>query len=655
LVALANFVLENCDGLLVSVEIRFILFPKFKWLMRRSVYLQQVRIKNFRNLKDVNIKLRQGLNVLVGRNNVGKTNLFHAIRHALGPSAVQGDSLWLVEDDIFREPQQGISPNPIRIDLTYAGLTENQISQFFEILDVNSLNPNLSTAKIHFEAMWSDTKGRFATKRWGGPDDGEATPIPNEIMEALSLTFLHALRDAVANLTPGHRNRVARLLHDEARRSGVDHETQIKGIFSEANAKLKSQLLVSEIERRLRASTGEMAGSDYVSCSISASDPEFVQVLRTLRLIIDENPIPDLSSSGLGYNNLLYIATVLAHLETAPNDECPILLVEEPEAHLHPQLTVLLGEYLRSKIKSSNPPQTLLSTHSPTLASYVKPSQISVLFKTPTNGLVQCNSLADVELEEKEERQLQRMLDITRATLYFCKGLVLVEGISEALIIPELARRVGYDLRKSHVSVIPICGVSFEIFKKVLRPEALGIPVAIITDSDPPISSSSDARWQSDVPQPSPSSANFSCSARTTALVEAFHGHPTVKVFCSEVTLEYDLADAGPNNPEIITGCWENSFKGTPRTLNSELLQQAGNNKRERTLAVWRGICRAQHDGSKADFAHILAEWLAESSPSIGPPQQFDVPPYIEQAIQHVLPTSLSALAITASEDARAI
>lgn len=154
------------------------------------MYLQQVKIKNFRNLKDVTIKLRQGLNVLVGRNNVGKTNLFHAIRHAL--SAVQGDPLWLVEDDIFREPQQILSSSPIRMDLTYAGLTENQISQFFEILDVNPLNPNLSTAKIHFEAVWSDTKGRFATKRWGGQDDGERTPIPNEIMEALPVTFLHA-------------------------------------------------------------------------------------------------------------------------------------------------------------------------------------------------------------------------------------------------------------------------------------------------------------------------------------------------------------------------------------------------------------------------------------------------------------------------------
>jgi len=98
------------------------------------------------------------------------------------------------------------------------------------------------------------------------------------------------------------------------------------------------------------------------------------------------------------------------------------------------------------------------------------------------------------------------------------------------------------------------------------------------------------------------------------------------------VTLEYDLAGAGSSNPDIMAEIWEDSFRGMPETFNRRKLIAAGSDDGERILATWRGICKADHSGSKAHFAHLLSEWLVENEE-----QEFAVPGYIQDAIRYVL------------------
>ena len=90
---------------------------------------------------------------------------------------------------------------------------------------------------------------------------------------------------------------------------------------------------------------------------------------------------------------------------------------------------------------------------------------------------------------------------MTRASLYFAKGLILVEGVCEALLLPALAKRLGRDLAKHHVAVVPLCGVAFETFKKLLGPAAFGVETAIVTDADPPIPEKSKQPWNELVPE----------------------------------------------------------------------------------------------------------------------------------------------------------
>jgi putative ATP-dependent endonuclease of OLD family len=597
------------------------------------MFLSTVEISNFRSFETLRVDLQNGLNVLVGRNNTGKTNLLQAIRHAVGPSASQGDALWLKREDFYRASAMDITERTIAITLTFAGLTDAQRSHFYEIVDFDLTDLDKSKAIIRFEASWPKEKRQASIRRTGGPLVAEMPEVPTRILEALPITFLPALRDAEASLAPGYRSRLAALLRAVADQKGGTTEGDIKKIFSDANQTLEDHPLIGEIKSSLQTTTKELAGSDYSASAIKAAGVEFEKILRSLQVQMIGSPIGDLDANGLGYNNLLYMAVVLEHLKRPDQDECPLLLVEEPEAHLHPQLTMLLTDYLANKTPGTKTPQAIVTTHSPTLAASVPPDRIHVLFTDQASKRPCCNSIATANLDDKERAELQRMMDITRATLYFAKAAILVEGISDALIIPVLARRIGRDLGKLHISVIPICGVAFETFKKLLSPTVLGIPVAIVTDADPPIIRG--ASWKEDTPEKE--GAGFKVSDRTKKLASIFSGHSTVGVFSAAVTLEYDLARAGDNNAGVMAQVWEGCFSGKPQTFNRDKVAEAGTDCEAKAMAAWRGICRADHSGSKAEFAHRLSAKLIGSDGSKECPMVFDVPDYLEKAILHVV------------------
>jgi putative ATP-dependent endonuclease of OLD family len=605
------------------------------------MYLAQVDVKNFRCLRDLQVELRQGLNVLVGRNNVGKTSILAAIRHALGTGPSRGDPLWLTEDDFYRPAPGTTRATELSIALTFRGLTDDERTSFYEIVDFEHDDLANSPAVVRFHASWNEAKGRAVVRRTGGPAGPNAPDVPAEVLAALSVTFLPALRNAEEHLAPGPRSRLALMLRDIARRGGGESKATIEGIFGRANEQLEADELITGVHESLRKTTESLSGTDYAEPAIRASGIDFDRILRTLQVHVPGAPVEGLHANGLGYNNLLYMAVVLEHLRLPAADECQILMVEEPEAHLHPQLTSLLAEYLSSCNPAGSAPQTIVSTHSPTLVAAVPTDRVILFFTDPVSNQVRCNALARTGLTTREAGAVRRMMDVTRASMYFAKGLILVEGVCEALLVPVLARRLKIDLAKEHVAVVPVCGVAFETFKKLLQPHAFGIRTAIVTDADPPMEGDGNTRWQDVVPREH--AGTFELSARTVKLVESFTGHPTVGVYHSKLTLEFDLAEAGDANAGDVATAWERCFDGTPRTLTRAMVAAEGMTRREKALAVWRGVCLACSAGSKAELAQHLTDMLAEDR---GCPE-FVIPDYLAAAIRHVVPVRVPLAALT--------
>ncbi|MBN1153212.1 MAG: AAA family ATPase [Dehalococcoidia bacterium] len=597
------------------------------------MHLSEVEVRNFRSLLSLRVALQPGLNVLVGRNNTGKTNLLQAIRHAIGPAGSTGDAIWLTRDDFYRESPLDETDRTIQIQLTWSGLTEGERAHFFEIVDFDLANMDESRAVIRYEATWPKGKRQPSIKRSGGPPQADPTEVPASILESLPVTYLPALRDATASLAPGRRSRLAQLLESlDQHLGGVTRESIVQ-VFAKANESLETDKMVAGVRRSLQATTRHIAGTDYEESAIRATEAQFEKILRNLQVQMTGQPIESLEANGLGYNNILYIAVILEYLKTSEPGESALLLVEEPESHLHPQLTALLADYLANKTPGMSVPQTVVTTHSPTLAANVSPSQVTLLYHNASTREPACHSVASAGLEQSEERQLQRMMDITRATLYFAKGVILVEGICESLLFPVLARRLGHDLSSLHVTVMPICGVSFGTFKKLLHPAMLGIPTSIVSDGDPPVTRG--GSWEEDEFETSDDVPVV--SARTSKLKELFRDAPTVSVHHSTVTLEYDLAEADSRNAQVMAEVWEDQFQGEPGTFNRRRVEQAGSNTKARAMCAWRGICRAAHAGSKAEFAHMLAAHLGETRDDGSFKVAFAVPQYIRQAVSFVV------------------
>src|SRR5205085_9945220 len=122
---------------------------------------------------------------------------------------------------------------------------------------------------------------------------------------------------------------------------------------------------------------------------------------------------------GLGSHNLLFIATELLHLQKENWDGLRLGLIEEIEAHLHPQVQLQVVETLEKKTSDV---QLIFTTHSPNIASKISLNRIIICQEKYAFSLDESYT----KLDSGDYKFLERFLDVTKSNLFFAKGVILV-------------------------------------------------------------------------------------------------------------------------------------------------------------------------------------------------------------------------------------
>jgi putative ATP-dependent endonuclease of OLD family len=489
--------------------------------------VKALHANGYRNL-DTTVGLCSPLAVLVGENNAGKSNVIDGLRTVLEPEAGPRHRCWLRPEDFTHDGRGGdLLTGELELAVELDGLTNKEKGRM-----VTCLAPKAGSdaAKIRLKArIGSD--GRVITQ-WYGGDSGHAD-LEHHARAAVRFVYLHPLRDAAADLRPGRDNKLVGLISALAP-SGHPDRDSIVAAADTANKALDTIAAIVKARSQIAGRLDGMAGGgQFVPHSdLAFDDPRFERVVGSLRAKIGELAALDMDENGLGYNNLLYMAVLLAAIADHPRDEEPtlrVLLVEEPEAHLHPQLQELLMQFLEREAVANT--QVVVTSHSPNFASAARVERLTVLAKAEA-GSPEARLPANFGLDDKQLRYLRRFLDVTKAALFFARGVILVEGVAEQLLIPVLARRMGRPLAPNGVTVINVGGVAFPPFTELFGPGRLPYKLAVVSDGD------RQADVEDELKDTPPE-----LSPRAADLLGRSGDNVTVQL--AERTLEWDLAAAG--------------------------------------------------------------------------------------------------------------
>ncbi len=442
-----------------------------------GIRLMEVRIRNFRSLREVDVKL-DPLVVLIGENNAGKTSFLDALHAAIGAGRRV-----LSEDDICLAPDETVPPNdrPIIIDILVRPTDEEgAIATHFPSgsfwlglwgTGISQDENDDDFVAFRTEMKWDEAKGEYVTERkflgewlndpsrWADAKVNEkAGRVWSPHIEPLALYYMDAKRDIEDELrNPGsfwHR-----LIKDPQ----LDSETasELEQSLTELNAQIVSgSPVLAHIEQHLKGIDQTLV-FDRGSISVTP----LARTLRDLSRGVDV----DFATSGghrfpiirhgMGTRSLAAVLTFRAYAtwkqqRTNTEETHSVLALEEPEVHLHPQAQRSLFRQIE-KI----PGQRVVSTHSPYIAGQAHISSFRLFSKRGAETVV---NQVDVSNYSREDiAKINRMVVATRGDLLYARAIILFEGQTEKEAFPVFAEhywsRPPDDLG---IELVPVDGYS---------------------------------------------------------------------------------------------------------------------------------------------------------------------------------------------------
>lgn len=496
----------------------------------QSLYISRVVIKNFRNFRFAEVRLGHK-QVIIGENNVGKTNFLRAIQLILDPTLSDEDRMLQESDfnDSIDNPME--NKEEILIEVYIDNFEQNKtILTVFQDASVKTKEgkevlkftyrffPYIDEAG-NVEYQYNIYKGNDETKKFGSYE-----------RKYLNIKVIKALRDVEGEIRNSRTSPIQKMLKDYA------IEKQELEYIAEAYRKNGEDILnldeLVDLTNNINRRFSMILGNSDFDVSLQAMEINPSKVLSSLKLLMSQRNTTDIS---LGLNNILYISMILQLLQdkTIPSliksekylelsaveasdilndtyeksknenyflksdisDEqrnelyqfmsknmpisngVTILAIEEPEAHLHPVNQRLIYK----DVIKNNSNSVLLTTHS-TQITAIAPIESIVHLHDDRKGGTIIHATAGMPMSDGEFLDVERYLDVKRGEIYLGKAVLLVEGIAEEYLVPKFAELLGKPLDEKGIIVCNINCTNFTPYVKVLK--NLGIPYAIITDGD---------------------------------------------------------------------------------------------------------------------------------------------------------------------------
>ncbi|RKO72545.1 DUF2813 domain-containing protein [Sphingobacterium puteale] len=622
------------------------------------MFISKLGIQNFRNFKNVSLNFQKGVNTIIGENGSGKTNILYALRLLIDEnlprnirfyetdfnrSLKQWQGHWIIiqiefsELDVSEEAQ-AIAMHKVgamdEYDFTKGSYSlifrprENKRRELYECAlrlgtkeDLNAILTSITlndyeltyrgrgNTDLSLEENYLKYVGDFENIIFPNPDDEledifgvrlYGFSIPNE----LSCTFIKALRDVEADLRSYKDNPLLSLLRGKEKSIDVIQKDSIIKKVIDLNDEITKLDEIKDISNGISNSIKQTVGDTYApNIEIKSEVPaEMERLLQSLKLWVGESDEPDhkgrVSELSLGGANLIYLSLKLLEYEKVKvlNKIANFLLIEEPEAHIHTHIQKTLFD----KLHSHNT-QVIISTHSTHISSVSKISSVNILSRSNNKALVFTPSNG---LEHSQIVALERYLDAVRTNLLFAKGIILVEGDAEQILIPVLFKKVfGISLDEIGVSLINIGSTGFQNIASLFHDKRVRKNCAIITDLDTSILELPENPNDDNKEEENCRNSQISGLQRQKLLEEFCRGNNWVKTFYGNYTFEVEFVSAG-NRYEVMKLVNDQYQREPDRDRIIELIEN------EAVSVYGKEVLRLANHFKKGWFALMLEEHI---------------------------------------------
>ena len=514
--------------------------------------LAKIRIKNYRLLVDAELEVDPKTTLIVGRNNTAKTSCFECIGKVLDGTQfsfndyplLKRENLYtdfasfMAKEITFEDLCERLEPISIEflVDYSLDAPEDNlgALSPFIIDVDVDTTKALIRAEyklKADEKSIRKILEPSYYVNGIFSPDDDVHNAIISSFHKLFEMT-IYAInpknaedkqikkQKELSELFPFHIIQAERRLGEDG-----TQDNSLSSLISDffdmsedeldpsVSEKVKELRVIVETANKKVQQQSDSILSALVSNAVGFGYPngEELQLGVTTQLNIDDqiknqtqlsytagtsNERLPSTYNGLGYKNLIKMEFLLAAFAKKVEkcgDACiPLLFIEEPESHMHPQMQHAFAEYLEAflaKITSIGI-QTLLTSHSAHIANTMVFSKIRYAQKTKT-GVIYKNLNTFAEENSSNIDFIRKYLTITKCDLFFADKAIFVEGASERLLLPDMIDKCAkagnfdsqeYKLPAQYYALVEIGGAY--AYKFIPFAEFLGIPCLILTDLD---------------------------------------------------------------------------------------------------------------------------------------------------------------------------